>query len=125
MYKNLHSSWQDIPIFVKTYELYKIFYEYFPSFPRKDRYTFGQKCETVLLDILEAIITASSLTKQEKLPVLKDASIKLDVIKVLFKLGKDIKVIDNKKYIELENKTSEIGRMLGGWIKVVALGYEL
>ena len=120
MYKNFHQSWQDIPIFLRTYELYKAFYEYLPSFPRKDRYTLGQKCETILLDILEAIITASNLTKQEKLPVLKEASTKLDVIKVLFKLGKDIKVIDNKKYIELENKTSEIGRMLGGWIKITS-----
>ena len=71
----------------------------------------------MLLDLLEAIITASNLTKQEKLPVLRQASIKVDILKVLFKLGKDIKVIEIKKYQELEQMLEEVGKMVGGWIK--------
>ena len=86
-------------------------------FPRKNRYTIGQKCETILLETLEAIILASNLSKQEKLPVLKKASMKLDVVRVFFKLAKDIKVLENKKYQVLESQTTEIGKMLGGWIK--------
>lgn len=117
---DFHTSWQDIPIFIKTYELYKSFYEYLPSFPKKDRYTLGQRCEIALLDLIEAIIVASNLSKQEKLPVLKKASTKVDVIRVLFKLGKDLKVIENKKYLELETSVSEIGKMLGGWIRMTS-----
>jgi hypothetical protein len=30
---------------------------------------------------------------------------------------KEVKTIDNKKYILLEEMVDEIGRMLGGWIK--------
>lgn len=110
----------DIPIFTKTYELYKTFYGYLPTLPKKDRYTLGQKCELLLLDLLEAIILASSLSKEEKLPVLKRASLKLDVLKVLFRLGKDLKVLDNKKYLILESFLQEIGKMLGGWIKTTS-----
>ena len=107
----------DIPIFTKSYELYKIFYGYLPTFPKKDRYTLGQKCENILLDLIEAIMLASSLSKQEKPPILKQASLKLDLLKVLFRLGKDLKILDNKKYLVLEGYLQEIGRMLGGWIK--------
>lgn len=107
----------DIPIFTKTYELYKTFYGYLPTFPKKDRYTLGQKCESILLDLIEAIICASNLPKQEKSPILKKASLKLDILKVFFRLGKDLKVIDSKKYLVLEGYLHEIGRMLGGWIK--------
>ena len=32
---------------------------------------------------------------------------------------KDIKSIDNKKYLALQTTIDEIGRMLGGWIKSV------
>lgn len=71
----------------------------------------------MLLEILEAIILASNLSKQEKLPVLKKASMKLDVVRVFFKLARDLKILENKKYQVLESKASEIGRMLGGWIK--------
>lgn len=107
----------DIPIFTKTYELYKTFYSYLATFPKKDRYTLGQKCELVLLDLLEGIILASSLSREEKLPILKTASLKLDVLKVLFRLGKDLKIIESKKYLILESFLQEIGKMLGGWIK--------
>jgi len=102
---------------MKTYEFYKNFYANLSLFPKKDRYTLGLKCEAVLLELLEAIILASNLSKQEKLPVLRNASLKIDLLKVFFKLGKDLKIIENKKYIEFENSISEIGKMIGGWIK--------
>jgi len=114
-------SWQDIPIFTKTYDLYKKFYLYIPTFPRNDRYTFAQRCEVVLLDMLESIILASNLSKKEKLPTLRKASIKLDLLRVLFRLGKDLKIIENKKYISLENDINEIGKMIGGWIKTTSI----
>lgn len=93
------------------------FYQYQLHFPKKDRYNIGQKCEKVILEILESIILASQLTKAEKLPALRKASLKLEVLKVLFRLCKDIKILDNKKYLLLETDLQEIGRMLGGWIK--------
>ena len=55
MEKQFSSYQSDTPIFIKTYELYKLFYLYLPTFPKKDRYTLGQKCELVLLDILEKL----------------------------------------------------------------------
>lgn len=110
----------DIPVFTKTYDLYKTFYGYLATFPKKERYTLGQKCELLLLDLLERIILASSLSKEEKLPILKTASLKLDVLKVLFRLGKDLKIIESKKYLILEGFLQEIGRMLGGWIKATS-----
>ncbi len=117
---DFHTSLRKVPIFTKTYELYKIFYEYLQSFPRKDRYALGQKCEAVLIEILEAVILASSLSKQEKLPILRKASSNVDVLRVLFTLGKDLKIIENRKYQVLENLLAEIGKMFGGWIKTTS-----
>lgn len=85
--------------------------------PRKDRYALGQKCEMAILEVLEAIVVASNLSKQEKLPILKKASMKLDIVRVFLRLAKDVKAIENKKYQLLESQTEEVGRMLGGWIK--------
>lgn len=107
----------DIPIFQKTYELYKLFYQYLVNFPKKDRYTLGQRCENAILDLLEAITQAGQLPKAKKLPVLQKASTKLDLTKVLIRLCKDLKILDNQKYLTLESELQEIGRMLGGWIK--------
>lgn len=107
----------DFPIFQKTYETYKTFYGYLVNFPKKDKYTLGQRCENALLDFLESVTIATSLPKQEKIPVLQRASTKLDLTKVLIRLCKDLKILDNKKYLELESSLQEIGKMLGGWIR--------
>ena len=107
----------DIPIFKKSYDLYKTFYSYRADVSKQDRYTIWQRCENIILDMLDAILLASQSGKAEKLPILDTASAKLNILRVLIRLPKDVKAIDNKKYITLETDIDEIGRMLGGWIR--------
>ncbi len=107
----------DIPIFKKSYNLYKEFYELRLSVPKQDRYTLWQKCENLLIEIIEGILLASQQSKSEKLPALEKTSVKLNFLRVCIRLMKDIKAIDTKKYIVIEANLDEIGRMLGGWIK--------
>lgn len=107
----------DIPIFRKTYDLYKIFYGFRDGVPKQDRHTIYQRCENLILEILESILTASQAYREEKLPILERASVKLNFLRVFLRLMKEVKAIDGKKYVALEGFVDEIGRMLGGWIK--------
>jgi len=107
----------DIPIFKKSYDLYKDFYNLRLSVPKQDRYTLWQKCESLLIEVLEGILLASQQSKSEKLPTLEKTSVKLNFLRVCIRLMKDIKAIDSKKYIIIEANLDEIGRMLGGWIR--------
>ena len=109
----------DIPIFKKIYELYRNFYGFRSSVPKQDRYTLWQKCENILLETLENILLASQMPKAEKLPILEKAGLKLNLFRIFVRLAKEVKAIDNKKYVSLQENTDEIGRMLGGWIKSV------
>ncbi len=107
----------DIPIFRKTYDLYKTFYGFRGSVPKQDRYTIWQRCETLILEILEGLLYASQTSKAEKLPMLERTSVKLNFLRIFVRLMKDTKAVDEKKYLILESSIDEIGRMLGGWIK--------
>jgi hypothetical protein len=109
----------DIPIFKKTYDLYKTFYGYRNLIPKQDRYTIGARCDGLILDVLERILAASRLQKMGKLPALEAASTKLNVLRVFIRLMKETRAIDGKKYLALEEAIDEIGRMLGGWIRSV------
>jgi hypothetical protein len=109
----------DIPILKKAYEFYKLFHGYSAGIPRLDRYTIWQRCENILLEIIEYILLASQTYKDEKLTALHKASLKLDMLKIFIRLLKDVKTIDNSKYVKLEVFADEIGRMLGGWIRSV------
>lgn len=107
----------DIPIFKKIYDLYKQFHVIRNKAAKQDRYTIYQKCENTLLEVIEGILEASQLSKHEKLPVLEKTSLKLNFLRVFFRLLKDVKSIDLKNYAFMEENIDEIGRMLGGWIK--------
>lgn len=107
----------EIPIFKKTYELFREFYAFQLDFPKKDRYTLGQRCETYILEILEGIISAGQLPKEKKLAVLERASNKLDMLKVFTRLAADLNILSEKRYIVCQSYMQEIGKMLGGWIK--------
>jgi hypothetical protein len=107
----------DIPIFKKSYDLYKTLYSYRADIPRQDKYAIWQRSEDGAIDILEDILFASQTRQAEKAPILERASVKLNLLRVLIRLMKETKVIDAKKYTTLQEMIDEIGRMLGGWIK--------
>jgi len=106
-----------IPIFKKTYELYQNIYSLRLSIPKQDRYTLWQKVENTNLNILEGLLQASSLYKQDKLLVLEKVSIQLNMFRIFIRLMKDSKIINGTKYLNLQQKIDEVGRMLGGWIR--------
>lgn len=107
----------DIPIFKKAYDLYKLFHEIRKLVPKQDRFTIFERCEHLILDVIESILQASGESKQTKAPTLERCSLKLNMLRVFIRLMKDVKAIDSKKYVALEGVVDEIGRMLGGWIK--------
>ncbi len=109
----------DLPIFKKTYDLYKSFYGYRQSIPKQDRYTIWQTSEHTLLEIIEGLLRASQLSKHDKLQTLETVSVKLNFLRVTVRLMKDTKTIDTKKYITIEESLDEIGRMLGGWLRSI------
>lgn len=111
----------DIPILKKTYDLYKQFYTLRLSIPKQDRYVLWQKCENLLIEVLEGILFASQQSKIEKLPTLERTSAHLNFLRICIRLTKDIRAIDSKTYIVIEANLDEIGRMLGGWIKSTKL----
>ncbi|MDP3974111.1 MAG: diversity-generating retroelement protein Avd [Candidatus Daviesbacteria bacterium] len=107
----------NIPIFQKIYDFYKLLYQYLKLFPKKDRYSLGQRLDNLTLELFELIIMAGNLTQERKLPIIEKSIVSLDLLKILIRLAKDIQALDNKKYLQLESSLQEIGRMLGGWRK--------
>lgn len=110
-------NYHDTPIVQKIYDFYRDFYLICEKMPKKDKYSIGLKVQSIALELLELTIEASNLNHKEKLIPLEKASTKADLLKILIRLSCDIKAIDQKKYIKLEEQLQEIGKMLGGWLR--------
>ncbi len=107
----------EAPILAKTVQLYREFYWDLKTFPKRDQYLLGKRCEDHILAFMELVLLAVGLQRDQKLRALEQASGKFDVLKVLFRVARELKMLDNRRYLSLEERIQEIGRMLGGWVR--------
>ena len=101
----------------KICEFYKKIYLISPKIPKKDRFGIYLKIEKICLEIVSSIINAALEPKNNKLPILNSARIKIEVLKRLIRIIQELNIIEKKKYIELELDLQEISKMVTGWIK--------
>lgn len=94
-----------------------LYYGYAKLFPKKDKYTLGATCERYIISTLELLLEASYVPKEHKRARILAANTKFEALKVFIRLLKDMKIIDQKKYVALQSLLQEIGRMMGGWLR--------
>lgn len=105
------------PLAHKVFEFYKQIYLISPRIQKRDRFGIYLKIENLCLEIADLIIAASLEIKNNKLLILNSARIKIEVLKRLIRIAYELKIIENKKYIDLELDLQEISKMTNGWIK--------
>ncbi|HCR41792.1 TPA: hypothetical protein DIV45_00225 [Patescibacteria group bacterium] len=78
----------------------------------------GQFLQTRTLGLLEELLLASKLPAgYEKKHNLISSSAKLELIKLLVRLAREVNALTDQQYILLQSHLQEIGSMLGGWIR--------
>lgn len=115
---NATPSAHNTPLFQAIYKLYLAWYRRCQTIPKKDRFAIGQKTENLLLEIMTLVVAAyhtkDAIRKRE---ILSQINIKVEGVKILFRLAKDVKAIEQRPYIEYESHLQEVGKMLGGWMR--------
>ena len=104
-----------LPLLQKAKNAYLIWFAYYQIIPKTHKYSLGQRIDTLFVEIIEALATASFLPRSEKIPYVRLSIRKVDTFKILIMILWETKSLDNKKYITLSAKIDELGRMLGGW----------
>ena len=89
--------------------------------PKNDRFTIYERSENLILDVVELLIEAGYVTRNNKVTILEQASVKLNTLRLLIRLMKESSTFDTKKYVALQTIIDEIGRQLGGWIRSSSL----
>ena len=104
-----------MPIIEQVKDAYILWHIYHLILPKAHRYSLGQKVDNLFIETIEALATASFLSREEKQPYVRLAIRKVDTLKILLLILWETKSFDDKKYIALSVKIDEIGKMLGGW----------
>lgn len=99
----------------RAYEATKYAYITLKYFPKSEKHVLAADIRQDFYRMIEYIIIANK--KREKLYDLFQLDVHLNSLQYKVRLAKDLEYIPFKKYEILSEKLSEIGRMLGGWIK--------
>lgn len=104
----------EVPVVVqKTYEFILWLVKKVENFPRSYRFTVGDRLSVAGLDLLTTLVEAAYARKKEAL--LESAGQKVNAIRYLLRLAKDLHLMSIESYGFSAGNLDEIGKMVGGW----------
>ena len=109
------ASYNDLIIFQKTYDLILWAYPVINQFPKIQRFVLGQQIENILVGILKKMIYANKERGEKRMEIIKEISINIDELFILFRLSKDLRMVSIKRYGISAEKINEVAKLLGGW----------
>lgn len=102
-------------IVTKAYDVTSWLLQQVNLFPRTYRFVLGDRIATTALDVLEGLVDASHL--RDKRAVLAGINLKLERLRYLIRMSKDLEILSLGKYEHAARQINEVGAMLGGWMK--------
>jgi uncharacterized protein YehS (DUF1456 family) len=108
---------ESLPIINKSYELYKALVEMNDHVEKRWRYSLGQNVEDSVMSLIQELIMAKNAPKPMKAAYLIKASSYQEIIILKMRLYLELKIANETKIFQSQAVLSEIGRMLGGWLK--------
>ena len=106
---------EDLQILQKTYDMILYSQNALQQFPKHEKHVLATEIRQTMNNLLTLIITANK--KYYKKTTLQEIDVELEKLRFFVRLSKDMKYIDIKKYEVWSRLLTEIGRMLGGWMK--------
>jgi len=108
-------SKQAPPIFSACYALLLDIHKVVERLPRSIRYSVGEELSKTGVHLVARITSALSGNPDPQ--VLRDASWRLDELRVLVRLTKDMRGMSLGQYEKFSLQTDEVGRQLGAWLR--------
>ena len=113
---------KEVDAITKVYDLLLWLIPKIEKFPRSQKYLVGDRIENLMLDVLELLIDAAYSRKKQQ--ALRGANLKLEKLRYLVRLSKDLKLLNMKGY-EFSSRAGSQGAnvrvgnhidcQMGGW----------
>ena len=105
-----------LPLLHKLKDAYLLWFSYYQILPKTHRHSLGLRVDSLFVEAIEAVATASFLNPIEKLPYVRLAMRKVDTIKIMLMVLWESDSLKDKQYIAISEKMAGIGKMIGGWV---------
>lgn len=113
---------QEMPIFVRTFDLLAWLLPMTNHFPRAMRHSFTQRLLDAAFDLSERLQEANLRYGEARRERLDRADEALDRLRHYLRLAAKMGWLKPGQYEHVTGMVAEIGRLLGGWRKTVTSG---
>ena len=94
-------------------------FQFTKDFSKDLKYTVGESLKNETIKLLTLIFRANSRT--DKQMVLQEAREQIEVIRLLIRLMKDMRQINLKRFVQVNQKVEEVSKQLTGWQKSIKI----
>jgi hypothetical protein len=110
------AQYQHLPIYKVTYELLQQITRVTKEFPRDYRHSLAAKLREESVDLVVFIYKANSIRSERARHVAAILE-RMQVIELLVRLCKDLRLMSIKQFSETVALTDSVGRQAQGWLK--------
>lgn len=109
------ATYNHLPVYKASYDLLVELFRFAKNFSREYKYTLGEdiKKETVLM--IKNIYWANSSYSKAK--IIQSARDNIEVIRLYLRILKDLKQVNLKKFVFLNEKIESVSKQLTAWQK--------
>lgn len=105
------------PIFARTYDFVAWLIPLTVKFPRSQRFVLAAALQHEAIRFQELLIEASH--KKEKQELLISADAELDKVRTHLRMSLEMGFLQSGQYEHASRMMTEIGKLLGGWLRTV------
>lgn len=110
------------PIFTKTYDFMLWLIPTVGRFPKEQRFRLTARVENSLFRFQELLLRA--VHSSERRMNLVEADLELEKLRSYLRLAQDLKLLTFDQYEYAARHTSEMGKLLGGWLKATPAAFK-
>jgi hypothetical protein len=105
------------PLFVRTHDLVLWMIPRVQKFPRVHRFGLGERVQRLVLDFQDSLVEAGKSRSEARRASLHRADIQLEQLRGWIRISLELDLFTVSQYEHVSRLVSEVGRLLGGWIK--------
>lgn len=113
------TTYDNLPVYKTSYDLLLLVFQSVKEFKKEYKYTLWDAIKKEIIELIASIYKANSQTdKKMSITVSRE---KVEILRLYFRLSRDLKILSLKRYIEINLLLESISKQLYSWQKSLVL----
>lgn len=113
------ATYDNLPVYKTSYDLLLLVFNVVKEFKKEYKYTLWDSIKKEIISLISNIYKANS--KLDKKINISTSREKVELLRLYFRLSKDLKILDLNKYIEINLLLESISKQLYSWEKSLVI----